>query len=313
MNYLDIRIGRFLRGELEEDEERAFLTWLSKKAENRHYFEETKMIWEQATKTRSPFSPNVENAWEQFLDKVKERPRQNYYPHLYRWIAGTAASILIMVTLLYLFIFNEAPVKIVTQHERQFNIELPDGSLAWLNRDSEITFKESKSSRHVFLTGEAYFEVNPDSRRPFTIHTGELTTQVVGTSFNVDAAGKEFINVVVLSGKVLLFNNSKDSLFLTEGEIGSFDLSSKNLTEKQNTDPNFLAWKTGILIFDDTPMEQVIGVLTEHFDVNLEWDESTTSRLTATFDNQPLEEIISLIILSTEAEIRITETINEIN
>ena len=118
---------------------------------------------------------------------------------------------------------------------------------------------------------------------------------------------------MVLSGKVLLFNNRKDSVFLTEGEIGSFDLSSKNLTEEQNIDPNFLAWKTGILIFDDTPMEQVIGVLTEHFDVNLEWDESTTSRLTATFDNQPLEEIISLIILSTEAEIRITETINEIN
>ena len=313
MNKLENSIGRFLRSELTEDEEREFLTWLSNNVGNQHYFEETRLIWEQAVKTRKPFTPNVEDAWEQFLDRVKDTPPKGNYRHLYQLVAGIAASILIIVTVFYLFIFRQTPVKFAGQHERLFNIELPDGSLAWLNRESEITFEESKSSRHVILTGEAYFEVNPDSRRPFTIKTGELTTQVIGTSFNVNSTSNHFIDVTVLEGKVVIFNVEKDSIFLIEGEVGSYDISFKTLTEKRNTDPNFLAWKTGILVFDDTPMKQVISLLEKHFDKDLEWDESNTSRLTATFDNQPLEVIISVIALSTDLEIKTSENNDEKN
>ena len=313
MDQIDMRIGQYLRGELAEFEEREFLTWLSKKPENQYYFEETKMIWEQAEKTREPFSPDVEGAWEYFLNRIEDPPSQKLYPLLYKTLAGIAASLLIMISVIYLIINKEAQIKYTAHGDRKFDIELPDGSVVWLNRNSEITFEESESSRQVLLVGEAYFEVNPDHERPFTINTDELTTKVIGTSFNVDAKKEKSIDVTVLSGKVALFNNRKDSVFLTEGEVGSFYLSSGTLTEKLNADLNFLAWKTGILTFDDTPMEQVIGVLEKHFDVNLEWDESNISRLTASFDNQSLEEIISLIVLGTDVEISISKTINDEN
>ena len=313
MEHIDNRIGQYLRRELTQAEEREFLSWLSEKPGNERHFEETKMIWEQARKIQRSFSPDVNEAWEHFLDKVGPAGHKSFYPLAYKWIVGIAASLLLMASVAYLIISKGPPVRYAADDDRKFDIELPDGSIIWLNRNSEITFNENKSSRNVALTGEAYFEINPDSERPFTINTNELTTLVAGTSFNIDATGKRLINVTVLSGKVLLFNNEKDSVYLTKGEVGSFDLSSKSLAGKFNTDPNFLSWKTGILTFDDTPMQRVIDLLEKHFDVSLEWDEANLSRLTATFDNQSLEEVISLITLTTDVEIRISETINETN
>src|SRR5690606_4264732 len=73
----------------------------------------------------------------------------------------------------------------ITQWGQKLNIRLGDGTQVRLNSGSSLKYPESfiGDKREVELTGEAFFEVSPDSR-PFVIRSGEVMTTVLGTSFN---------------------------------------------------------------------------------------------------------------------------------
>src|SRR5690606_14332062 len=62
---------------------------------------------------------------------------------------------------------------------------LPDGSRVVLNSRSSITYSTDfgNGQREMFLLGEAFFEVAKDTLRPFIVHTGNLSTRALGTSF----------------------------------------------------------------------------------------------------------------------------------
>lgn len=68
-------------------------------------------------------------------------------------------------------------------------IHLPDGSTVLLNEGSKLDFGNdfNTGSRQVVLTGEAYFDIKHDERRPFVVHTGKVYTTVLGTAFNIRA------------------------------------------------------------------------------------------------------------------------------
>ena len=55
------------------------------------------------------------------------------------------------------------------------------------------------------LRGEAFFQVKPDTERPFFVETGEVEIKVVGTAFNVDENSRPGQVVIsVTEGKVLV-------------------------------------------------------------------------------------------------------------
>jgi len=66
-------------------------------------------------------------------------------------------------------------------------VRLADGSQVWINSQSSLSYPLSfeGSTREVYLTGEAYFDILHDQSKPFIIHTGELTTTVLGTAFDI--------------------------------------------------------------------------------------------------------------------------------
>ena len=84
-------------------------------------------------------------------------------------------------------------------------LELADGSKVWMNAESKLTIAKDygQASRTLWLEGEAYFEVAPDSKRPFTVHSGKFSTTAVGTTFNINTsapAGKP--DIVLVEGCV---------------------------------------------------------------------------------------------------------------
>ncbi|WP_341835412.1 FecR family protein [Chitinophaga pollutisoli] len=84
-------------------------------------------------------------------------------------------------------------------------LSLPDGTLVWLNTASNLRYAEDfgQEDRTVYLSGEAYFDVAQDGGKPFIIHTGHISTTVLGTAFNIRAyPGQEDVTVAVSSGKV---------------------------------------------------------------------------------------------------------------
>jgi len=177
---------------------------------------------------------------------------------------------------------------------------LPDNSKVFLNINSELTYPEEfkEDSRIVGLKGEAFFEVERNKSKPFIIEIGKVSTKVLGTSFTINAYDEK-VKINVISGKVEFFNTNKPSskVILTKNQKAEF--VSGNIIKKENTDPNFLSWKTGVLTFKNTPLKKVFLTLENHFNkkitIDLELEPSST--LTSTFDNEKLEDVLKEITM----------------
>ncbi len=290
-------IAKYLKQRLDDSEDRKFRDWLSSDSSNRQQVEEFELIWRESRHLRPDYKPATQEAWQHFVAEIST---VNSGPSL-RWISGIAAS-LVLIGFLALFYLGNDVTKFVAREDIRSALELPDGSRVWLNRGSELRFKDEKNGRSIMLIGEGYFEVVPNADKPFTIQTGNLITKVLGTSFNVNASSKTSIEVVVASGQVLVLHKS-DSISLEPGEKGSFDLKTQALTAGTNVDLNFDAWRTGILVFEDAPMLEVVQVLEDHFGVRLTVKASSEAKLNGLFDNQSLQEILEIIAISTDVEI----------
>jgi ferric-dicitrate binding protein FerR (iron transport regulator) len=79
--------------------------------------------------------------------------------------------------------------KLITKPAQKAQLQLPDGSIVWLNASSNLTYDKDfgKDLREVNLTGEAFFDVAKDAAHPFIIHTKVVDVKVLGTQFNVRA------------------------------------------------------------------------------------------------------------------------------
>ena len=164
------------------------------------------------------------------------------------------------------------------------------------------------SLRLVQLTGDAFFDVESDSIRPFVISTQEVEIEVLGTSFYVDSrASQTAIQVIVESGTVAMRSNNQE-VIIEAGEIGIYDKQTGNLSKNQNEDPNYLAWKTDIFVFDSTDLESVVFALNRkfHAQISLAGNNLNDCQLNATYDRQSLDAIIKII----EQTLGITATYN---
>ncbi len=174
---------------------------------------------------------------------------------------------------------------------------LADGSLVYLNGNSEISFskKFSVKDRKVSLKGEAFFEVQRNEEIPFSITTYKTITQVIGTSFNVYSDQSKQVRVFVVSGVVEFFTGKrKDLVRLEAGEQGIYNPGLTGVEKENINDRNFLAWKTGILYFDETPIPEAFRLLQEQYSRVLVFEEKQDDlpTLTTTIDNQSLEAVL---------------------
>jgi ferric-dicitrate binding protein FerR (iron transport regulator) len=160
-----------------------------------------------------------------------------------------------------------------------------------------------EKSRKVELTGEAYFEVKKQKDSEFIVSLANLDVKVLGTKFNVSGYTDDLFTEVVLSeGQVEI--NGKTGVFkriISPDEKITFNSQTKAL--KLNTvDANrYSAWKDGFLIMDNEPLEQVIGRIERWYNAEIViQDEALKSyRFKATFKDEPLEEVLRLIAITT--------------
>ena len=188
---------------------------------------------------------------------------------------------------------------------------LADGSRAWLNADSKLLVPAGygSRSREVHLTGEAFFEVVHDDRRPFVVRAGASVTEDLGTEFVVRAyPGDSVATVVVVSGRVALRAESpggKGGVAMEPNQLGRVDRSGViTITPDIDVGP-YVAWRTGRLEFRRVPLARVIEDLERTYDVTLVLADTTLASVpvTAVLDRQPLE--AALRILSQSLDVRV--------
>ena len=114
--------------------------------------------------------------------------------------------------------------------------------------------------------------------------------------------------VSVTSGEVLFSEEDSESnqVSLTKGFQGAFYGPGQEVQRTEYSDPNFMAWQTGILVFDHTSLTEAAESLSEYYGKSflLQGDNFGSCRLTSTFDNQPLSEVLEIIEIVLEAEVQ---------
>lgn len=147
---------------------------------------------------------------------------------------------------------------------------LADGSHVWLNAGSSVTYPVvfAGNERKIAITGEAYFEVSGDKSRPFKVSKGDMTVEVLGTHFNVNAYDDEKdIKVTLLEGSVRISRDQK-VLRIKPGQQALVTVDNITLNNNPGLEA-VMAWKNGRFEFVDTDIEQVMREISRWYDLEV--------------------------------------------
>jgi ferric-dicitrate binding protein FerR (iron transport regulator) len=175
---------------------------------------------------------------------------------------------------------NGLTKKITGRSEYRYML-LPDSTQVWLNAASTLEYPQQFASgiREVYLTGEAYFDVKHADKKPFLIHTGKVTTMVLGTAFNIKAyPGRENIIVSVSRGKVRVNYEAKEVATLTQGQQVKVNSSNNTIVQKKMAITDAAPWQQGNLVYDDETISDVVADLERNYDVTIRIQSEAVAR-----------------------------------
>ncbi len=176
---------------------------------------------------------------------------------------------------------------------------LADGSKVWLNSASSIKFPVAfnGNERRVEITGEAYFEVAKDASKKFFVTGNGVTTEVLGTHFNVNTYTTEAtIRVTLLEGSVKVSKGSSTGV-LTPGQQAQVANDIKVLT---NIDlDEVMAWKNGRFYFENSSLETIMHQLERWYDIEVDYKSKIPHLFVAKIPRDvPVSELLKLLELT---------------
>jgi len=276
--YIDLLIKKW-EGSINASELLELEKWLNSSNENATLADEYRKSWKLSEKYDLPIDLNEEKAFDNIMQKIQNK---NVTKNNIKTIntklkflkpLAIAASLLLISIIAWWTFSNNQNNTIITFNEIK-EISLPDGSKVWLNKNSELSFPRhfEGQNRLVKLTGEAFFEVQRDTLKPFIVKTSKALVSVLGTSFNVKANKNiENVAVTVKTGKVKLESiKSKKYILLTPDKKGILNIESDEIIENFDNDLNSLSWKRGLLVFKDTPLAKMIEDLEMNYNVSIQ-------------------------------------------
>jgi transmembrane sensor len=163
--------------------------------------------------------------------------------------------------------------KISTPRGGQYQVVLPDGSKAWLNASSSISFPVAfnPNKREVDISGEVYFEVSK-MHIPFIVKYDKGLVQVLGTHFNIMAYNNEATTeVTLLEGSVKVLSRNANNILKPGQQAQLADAGEIKVAD--NVDVNAVtAWKSGVFFFKNTEIETVMRQISRWYDVDVKYE-----------------------------------------
>jgi transmembrane sensor len=177
---------------------------------------------------------------------------------------------------------------------------LPDGTSGWLNSNSSLKYNgDFLSERQVFVSGEIFFDVTTDDKKPFNVITGEASITVLGTRFNIAAYENEDNLEVVLEEGKLIFNDDdmKISYNMTPNEKVIYNKTLQELKLEIVNPLKYTSWTEGMLVLRNDPLDVIARRLERWYNVDVVIEDNLTTdiELRATFFDESLEEVLYLL------------------
>ncbi len=308
-------LAKYYNNECSIEEKQQIENWLEENDENKKLFHSLKSIWEKSGKVPDMFHPNAELTWDNVKNRISTvKTIQNQRKKILNQLFKVAAILILLLGSAFFlkYYYINRNIFISTAIEKK-EVKLPDGTMVFLNRNSSIKYprKFNKKNRFISFEGEGFFKVTKDSKRKFIIESNNTTTTVLGTQFNLDAYNdNNIVKVTVIEGKVKfsLKEDDSKSVFLTLGEEGIYNINTGQFTEQNTKNNNFLAWKTKKYLFNETPLNEILDLLSKDYAISykIENQSLTDLKLTAAFNELTIEEITETIEIALNLEIEVS-------
>ncbi len=256
-------------------------------------------------------SLDADAAWKCFA--AKQGIRRNF--PIRRLMAGVAVVLLAVVGFGSIWFMQQSRpewVVVATQAGEVKDVWLPDSSLLSLAEHSQVRYDKrqyGKERRAVQMSGKTFFRVRRDEARPFSVQTARTEVVVLGTAFQLSEQTTGQTALYVESGKVSFAataQTGQEPVVLTKGMSAVYSVDTDKITVTKEEEPNILAWRTRQYTFDNTPLDRVIRTLSDSYQVRI-LPKSTPApglKLTASFDDMPLTDILSIINQTLDTDLR---------
>jgi len=173
----------------------------------------------------------------------------------------------------------------------EFFLQLADGTKIWLNSETVLRYpvQFDGNERRVELTGEAFFEVARNEKKPFLVESGEQVIKVLGTEFNISSYKEEqFIYTTLLKGSVEVFFKNKPEIkqTLKPNEQSKINNAERTISKTEVDPYQFIAWKEGRFVFKDENLGEIMKTLSKWYNVEVVFDREALRNIRFTGDLQ---------------------------
>lgn len=250
--------------------------------------------------------------------QVKRKYRTNKFASLVTRVQQIAAILLVPALLAGGWFYSQknkltkeltvlmVSQEISTQPGTKTHLFLPDSTEVWLNSSSNLKFPSAFAGdeRRVILVGEAFFKVYKNKEKPFIVSTSQMDIEAVGTEFNVSAySGDLKFSTTLAEGKVKITDKieNKKAMFIDPGIQLNYDIRNKLYMSENVRVEDVIAWRDGVLIFNETPFYEVAAKLGRWFNADIQISDQAIAnyRFTGTFTSESLDQVMELLTLTT--------------
>lgn len=229
-----------------------------------------------------------------------------------RRILRIAASSGILVSLLALVFFAgwqasykfksaSKEITLITSEGSVGDYTLPDGSRVRLNSSSSLTYYNDfkGDTRLVSLSGEGFFEVSKNARKPFIVKMNDIEVKVLGTSFDAMSYPEDaFDRVILKSGHVAVSNADDQKVEMAPGQMLVYDKYNGSMTTEDIDADSACRWYETYLEFDGETLENVIRNISDRYRVNIDFRAGccpVSSRMSMTIEREPLDKVLNVL------------------
>lgn len=217
---------------------------------------------------------------------------------------SAAATIAIVIALsISTNIFSPKVIIATNSSDSIKELILPNGSNVWMNKNSTIAYSTRKNGEfNMNVDGEVYVQITGELKTPYTIKAGSAIIAVKSpATLNIKGYPSDNdIDITVQNGSVSVSDNVLGrglALLITKGNYCSVSRTNSLVFATANTNDNYLAWKTGQIVFNETPMATVTQVLHQYYGKEITIADDTVAyySYTGTFNNASFESVLALI------------------
>jgi len=305
-NRLQWLFDRYLAGACSAQEVEELVILLNQEGADHLLTGQMQAVWDRIHTDH----PTYPVDWDKMLGEItqSEDLRSLRVPW-FKWVAAAAVLFLLMGVGAYWYA-NRSPVPSrataradthTYMPPKTQTLHLPDGSTVVLNVGSKLDYPTAftGNTREVYLNGEGYFDVHHLPTHPFLVHTGKITTRVLGTTFNIKAYPNEAtIEVTVTTGKVQVLKDHKSLGLVTSNQQIRFSKITEDFRENRVNTAPIIAWKPEEIFMDDITMKEAAAIIEHRFGMSVTFkNQSLTScRVTATFSSgDSLDEFMTVL------------------